>query len=163
MLTSNDLSDYIQRHDLQPEIVRLGVETPTVGSAAIALGVTVDEIIKSLVFEAGGDLVLVVAGGLTPVQPRRLAAYLGVPESMIGLASPGRVQQATGYPVGGVPPFGHANRILTIMDVGVLQHEWVWGGGGEARALLKVRPDTILRVCQADVVDLQTRSDGQLG
>lgn len=163
VLTSNDLSDYIMQHDLQAEIVRMGVEAPTVESAAEALGVTVDEIIKSLVFEAGGELVLVVAGGSTPVQAGRLAAHLGVSETMIALASPERVQQATGYPVGGVPPFGHASRLVTIMDSGVLRHEWVWGGGGEVRALLKVRPDTILRVCQADVVDLQIRLDGQIG
>ena len=163
MLTSQDLSDYIQRHALKADIVRLGVETPTVESAAEALGVSVEEIIKSLVFEAGEDLVLVVAGGQTPVQAGRLAAHLGVAESSIALASPGRVEQATGYPVGGVPPFGHINRMLTIMDAGVLKHEWVWGGGGEARALLKVRPDTIQRVCQADVVHLQSRSDGELG
>jgi len=163
VLTSKELGDYIQRHALEAEIVRLGVETPTVGSAAEALGVSVEEIIKSLVFEAGEDFVLVVAGGRTRVQAGRLAAHLGVDESTVALASPGRVAQATGYPVGGVPPFGHINRMQTIMDAGVLEHDWVWGGGGEPRALLKVRPDTIQRVCQADLVDLQARSDGQLG
>ncbi len=161
MLTSNDLRTFLRLHDIRAEIVRLGAETPTVQAAAQALGVTADEIIKSLVFEVGEELVLVVAAGPTRVQAARLAAHLEVPTPTVTLASPAKVTQATGYPVGGVPPFGHLAPLETILDASVLRHEWVWGGGGDAEALLKVQPETIVRVCRAEVVDLQSPLEGR--
>ncbi len=163
MLTTDDLRDFIQRHALRAEIVRLRVETPTVDAAAEALGVTSDQIIKSLVFEAGGTQVLVVAGGTSPVQAARLAAHLGVPISSVALAPASGVMELTGYPVGGVPPFGHAVPLDTFIDVKILRHEWVWGGGGESGVLLKCRPTVILGVCQAEVVDLQSPMDAHDG
>lgn len=156
VLTSQDLAEYIRTHDLRAEILRLSVETPTVEAAAAALGVTADEIIKSLVFEVGDQVVLVVAGGRTRVQSGRLASQLGVTDSAVKLASPQRVASATGYPVGGVPPFGHVSPLPTFVDASVLKHGWVWGGGGEAKALLKVQPETIVNASRAKIVDLQS-------
>jgi prolyl-tRNA editing enzyme YbaK/EbsC (Cys-tRNA(Pro) deacylase) len=162
-LTSLDLAEYIRTRGLQAEILRLNVETPTVEAAAAALGVTADQIIKSLVFEVGDHLVLVVAGGLTRVQSSRLATHLGVASSAVKLAAPERVAAATGYPVGGVPPFGHASPLATLVDASVLKHPWVWGGGGEAMVLLKVQPETIVEASRAEVVDLQSPLDRGLG
>jgi Cys-tRNA(Pro) deacylase len=157
-LDSQQLAAFIDRHGLAAQLVRLATETPTVEAAAQALGVDTDEIIKSLVFVAAGTPVVVVASGTRPVPSQRLAAHLGLEPSEVSLASPDRVQEATGYPVGAVPPFGHKTPLTTLIDSTALQHEWVYGGGGEIRVLLKVRPDTIRTVTGAEVVELQAPS-----
>jgi len=149
-----DLASFITAHGIAAEIVPVSVETPTVPAAAAALGVSTGQIIKSLLFVIRGAPVLVIASGETLVDRGILAARFGVGKKQIKLAGAETVLQLTGYPAGGVPPFGHPAPLPTLLDRAVLAWDAIYGGGGDDRTLLRVAPGELARVTGAEWVDL---------
>ncbi|MEW5985082.1 MAG: YbaK/EbsC family protein [Chloroflexota bacterium] len=141
-----DLAQFIIANGIAAEIVHLSVETPTVETAAQAVGVTPDQIGKSVLFLAEGRPLLVIANGLARVDQRRLAAYLGLGRKRVKLANAEEVLAITGYPVGTVPPFGHREKLLTLVDAAVLSQHELYCGGGAINALLKMTVAELRRV-----------------
>jgi prolyl-tRNA editing enzyme YbaK/EbsC (Cys-tRNA(Pro) deacylase) len=121
---------------LEVEIERLSESTRTVGDAARAVGCKEAEIAKSIVFIADGDPVVCIASGEHRIDPDKLAEALDVAE--IRQASAAEVRAATGYAIGGVPPFGHA--LPVIFDEALLRHERVWAAAGDGHSLFAVDP-----------------------
>jgi prolyl-tRNA editing enzyme YbaK/EbsC (Cys-tRNA(Pro) deacylase) len=156
LLTSTDLENFIHYSDIQGEVVRLQTPTPTVETAAQAVGVTPERIIKSILFLVDGQPLLVIAGGKARVDRRKIAARYGLSPKRVRLASPGEVLDLSGYEVGSMPPFGHLNPLPTLMDRRLIGYErdYYAGGGGE-NVLLRILPAEILRISQAEVLDLQ--------
>jgi len=154
-LTPEDLKEYLSQHEIAGEVVALTTPTPTVETAAEAVGVEPEQIIKSLLFLAIEEPVLVIASGTARVEWKMLADYLGISRRKLNMADPATVQELTGYPVGGVPPIGHRQPLRVVMETAVLGHEWVYGGGGSEHALLYVQPSQLAAHLQAEVVDLQ--------
>jgi prolyl-tRNA editing enzyme YbaK/EbsC (Cys-tRNA(Pro) deacylase) len=150
-----ELEAFLQERQSRARIVRLDRDTTTVASAAEALGVSPDRIVKSLVFIAGEEPVLVIAAGPDRVDRRRLAEIFGLPSGKVRLATPEEVLAATGYPVGGVPPVGHARPIKVYIDRRVAQAPTtVFGGGGADRVLLEIEPAELIRLTGAQIIDL---------
>ncbi len=163
-LTSSDLEAFIQRHHLAGVIVHLPSPTLTVETAAQAVGVPVDRIIKSILFLVDGQPVLVIAGGRARVDRCRIAARYGISHKRIKLASPADVLAISGYEVGSMPPFGHRISLLTLMDRRLFEQDQdAYAGGGEENALLRIRPEEIRRVSQAEVLDVQEESKTEAG
>ena len=104
-----DLARFIAEHGIAAELIPMRVETPTVPAAAAALGVEPGQIIKSLLFLVRDEPVLVIASGETLVDRAVLAARFGVGKKQVKLADAETVLRLIGYPVGGVPPFGHVD------------------------------------------------------
>ena len=148
------LARFIVDNAIAAEIVPVAVETPTVPAAAAALGVTTSQIIKSLLFMIRDEPVLVIASGETMVDRGALAARFGVGKKQIKLADAETVLRLTGYPAGGVPPFGHPAPLLTLLDRAVLVWDAVYGGGGDDRTLLRVAPGELARATAAEWMDL---------
>ncbi len=153
-LTPDDLARFIAAHGIAAEIVPMSAETPTVSAAAAALGVVPAQIIKSLLFLVRDRPVLVIASGETPVDRGVLAARYGVGKKQIRLADPETVLRLTGYPAGGVPPFGHAEPLPTLLDRRVLMWDRVYGGGGDDHTLLRIAPAELARATAAEWVEL---------
>jgi prolyl-tRNA editing enzyme YbaK/EbsC (Cys-tRNA(Pro) deacylase) len=154
LLTPTDLADYIAREGIAAEQVSMTVETPTVSAAAAALGVEPAQIIKSLLFLVRGEPLLVIACGDAAVDRRVLADRFGLGKKQIKLASPETVLAFLGYPVGGVPPFGHATAVPVLLDRAVRIWETVYGGGGDDRTLLRITPEELARVTKSEWIDL---------
>jgi prolyl-tRNA editing enzyme YbaK/EbsC (Cys-tRNA(Pro) deacylase) len=83
-----------------------------------------------------------------------LAARFGVGKKQVKLADAETVQRLIGYPVGGVPPFGHVTRVPVLLDVAVQRWEAIYGGGGDDHTLLRVAPGELARVTEAEWVGL---------
>ena len=149
-----DLARFIAENAIAAEMVPVAVETPTVPAAAAALGVETSQIIKSLLFLVRDAPVLVIASGETMVDRGILAARFGVGKKQIKLADAETVLRLTGYPAGGVPPFGHPASLLTLLDRAVLAWDVIYGGGGDDHTLLRVAPGELARVTGAEWVDL---------
>ena len=147
------LARFIAEHGIAAEIVPVAVETPTVPAAAAALGVSTAQIIKSLLFMIREEPVLVIANGDTLVDRHLLAARFGVGKKQIKLADAETVLRLTGYPAGGVPPFGHPAPLPTLLDRAVLAWDAVYGGGGDDHTLLRVAPGELARVANAEWID----------
>jgi prolyl-tRNA editing enzyme YbaK/EbsC (Cys-tRNA(Pro) deacylase) len=133
--------DSAKRLGLDVEVKRLDASTATVQQAAEAVGCPAGQIAKSLVFVADGDPVLCIASGA-------LADVLDVAE--VRQASPSEVRAATGFAVGGVPPFGHG--LPVVLDEVLLEHELVWAAGGDGHSLFAVDPRELARCCTQVVV-----------
>lgn len=153
-LTSQDLARFVHENAITAEIIYLPEETPTVAAAAAALRVRPDQIIKSVLFLADRNPVLVVANGTARIHHKQLADTLAVSRRRIKIAGPEQVQAITGFPVGTVPPFGHLEPLATLIDAAVLQETAVYGGGGAINALMRLTPQELLRITSGRIVDV---------
>lgn len=153
-LSSADLQQFIDRHGIQATILSLDQHTPTVPDAARALGVAPERIIKSLVFMMRDDPLLVINNGLARVDRRKLAASLGVSRKRVKLAEAGQAMAITGFVIGSMPPFGHRQKMPTLVDRTILELDLIFGGGGDIDAMLRLTPSELLRITDARVRDL---------
>ncbi len=155
MLTSADLRDFIDKHGIPARIVLPSSATPTVPAAAEAMGVSPEAIIKSVLFIIqGSQPLLVIANGERLISQRSLADQLAVGKRQVKIARPEQVLNWTGYPVGGVPPFGHLKPLPTWIDPGVLEQEIIYGGGGESAALIQMRVADLVPLTNAQVIQV---------
>lgn len=153
-LDPSHLEAFMLQNDIPGEILHLDVPTPTVESAAAAVGSDPESIVKSLLFSINEDLVLAITCGPSHIERRSIAAHFQVGRKKVKLADPQTVLEATGYQVGAMPPFGHYAPLNTLIDQRVLEREEIYAGGGSDQTLLRLSPDTILTVTQAQVLDL---------
>jgi prolyl-tRNA editing enzyme YbaK/EbsC (Cys-tRNA(Pro) deacylase) len=153
-MNATDLAEYIRRHQIEGEIIHLPADTPTVETAAEVAGVLPEQIGKSLLFLADGEPRLVIANGLTRIDRRLLADFLGLSRKRVRLADGEQVLAITGYPVGTVPPFAHRQPITTIIEAGALRQPVLFVGGGEINALLRLTTAELLRVTYSVVASL---------
>ena len=140
--------DALQAAGVEPRIVEFSESTRTAEDAARAIGATVERIVKSLVFMAGDQPVLVLVSGVNRVATTRLAAILGAP---VRRADADVVRTATGFAIGGVPPLGHATALTIVLDEDLLQYDLVYAAAGTPNAVFPITPDTLLRVTGARV------------
>ena len=154
MLTASDLQAFLEQHAIAATILLLAAETPTVPAAAAALGVNVDQIVKSVLFLVDGGPWLVVASGTARISRRKLATHLGVGRKRPRLANAEQVLRWTGYAAGTVPPFGHPAPLPTLIDNGVAAQTLLFAGGGGVNAMLRLTRAELLRVLAAPLVDL---------
>jgi len=158
-MDAEDLKNYLHEKQIAAEILFLAQPTPTVEAAAEAVGVTPEQIVKSVLFMVrDGDPtarpVLVIGHGKAPIDQRRLAQYLQVGRKRVRLATPAQVETHTGYAAGTVPPFGHPQPIPTLMDAGITRLKEVFAGGGAMNALMRLAVAELQRVTAADIVPL---------
>jgi len=155
VLTVADLTEYIRAHNIPAEIVYPPAATPTVPDAAQAMGVSSDAIIKSVLFVIRRtEPLLVIANGERWIDQRLIADRLGVGKKQVRIASPDQVLAQTGYPVGGVPPFGHPRPLPTWIDPAVLEQGTIYGGGGDDSVLLRMQAADLLSAAAAEVISV---------
>ena len=138
---------------IDAELISLGKETTTAQMAAVALGVPIDVVIKSILFQAkNGALVLVVAPGTGRIDTKKLAQVTGIDGWR--LAKPDVVLEGTGYPAGGTPPIGLKQRIRTIVDTRAAALPEAYAGGGSHDVMLRIKPSDIIRINGAEIHDV---------
>jgi prolyl-tRNA editing enzyme YbaK/EbsC (Cys-tRNA(Pro) deacylase) len=140
---------------LEVRPTRLDSSTRTVKDAAAAVGCAESEIAKSIVFVADGDPVVCVASGRHRIDLDKLADALDVAE--VRQAAADEVRAATGFAIGGVPPFGHDLPVL--FDEALLEHERVWAAAGDPHSLFCVDPRKLSDCIGARVVALGAVGD----
>ena len=129
------------------EVVRFPHGTRTAEDAARAVGCSVAQIVKSLVFVVDGAAVVALVSGSDRLDPERLAAALH--GSSARRADGDEVRAATGYAIGGVPPFGHAHPLPILIDEHLLAHAEVWAAAGLPDAVFRVAPQDLARAAGA--------------
>ncbi|HKA02994.1 MAG TPA: YbaK/EbsC family protein [Acidimicrobiales bacterium] len=117
--------------------------TKTAADAAAAIGVEVGQIVKSLIFAVDGEVVVAYVSGSNQLDERKLAALAGGRKS--GRVDADTVRTATGYPIGGVPPFGHATALRVFVDVDLLAFDEVWAAAGTWNDVFPLTPDDLVR------------------
>ena len=137
---------------LRIEVERFPEGTRTAADAARAVGCEVAQIVKSLVFIADGDPVLALVSGANQLDPDRLAAALGARKARRATGEEARA--ATGYAIGGVPPFGHLADLTVVVDRHLLSHERLWAAAGLPDAVFAVAPADLVRASGGRVGDV---------
>jgi prolyl-tRNA editing enzyme YbaK/EbsC (Cys-tRNA(Pro) deacylase) len=140
---------------LDVEVREFPEGTRTAEDAARAIGVTVGQIVKSLIFRLDGDVVVALVSGPNRLDPARLAAAAGVPGAPVERVDAAAVREATGFPIGGVPPFGHPRPVVTYVDEDLLAFDVVWAAAGTPRHVFALRPDDLVRVTGGVVSELR--------
>ena len=134
---------------LDPEIREFDESTHTAAEAAAAIGCDVAAIVKSLVFEADGAPLLILASGPNRVDTDAVGARLGV---VIGKADAKQVKRVTGYSIGGVPPLGLREPIRTVIDATLLRLPLLWAAAGSATAVFPIEPADLVRLTGGQVI-----------
>lgn len=142
----------ITEHGLDRRVIELPVHARTSQQAADALGVTVGQIVKSLVFTADDRPVLVAASGANRVDERRLGELAG---GRIRRADPATVKRATGYTIGGVPPIALASALPVYVDRDLLGYELVYAAAGLPECVFPIAPQELVRATGGTVVDIK--------
>jgi prolyl-tRNA editing enzyme YbaK/EbsC (Cys-tRNA(Pro) deacylase) len=136
-------------------VVRVMTEpTRTAEEAASACGVTVGQIVKSLVFlgsESRKPYLLLVSG-TNRVNEKGVARHLG---EKLTRPDADAVRTLTGYAIGGIPPFGHDTPLATYVDADLLQYDVVWAAAGTPKAVFRVAPAQLRDATQATVIDVK--------
>jgi Cys-tRNA(Pro) deacylase len=155
--------------DIHPNVVRVtaaakerGLEistrrfpegTKTAADAAAAIGVTVGQIVKSLVFGVDNEIVMALVSGSNQLDEKKLALAAG--GAKCARVDADAVREATGYPIGGVPPFGHSTQLRVFVDPDLLQYDEVWAAAGTWNDNFGAAPADIVRVSGGLVTDLK--------
>lgn len=130
------------------------LETParTSAEAAEALGVSVGQIAKSVIFRRRGDdrAVLVVASGDLRVDERKVAAVTGP----LARADAAFVKASTGFSIGGVSPIAHATEVLTLIDRELFRFDLLWAAAGHPHGVFCLSPDQLVALTGAPVCDV---------
>jgi prolyl-tRNA editing enzyme YbaK/EbsC (Cys-tRNA(Pro) deacylase) len=126
--------------------------TRTALDAARAVGCDLGQIVKSLVFVASGRPVVALVSGANRLDERRLSAVAGEP---VLKADAETARNATGYAIGGVPPFGHATEVPVFMDRDLLGYPLVWAAAGRPDSVFEIAPDRLRDLSAATVADLK--------
>jgi Cys-tRNA(Pro) deacylase len=136
--------------DVEPRNFPEGAKTAQ--DAADAIGVDVGQIVKSLIFGVDGELVLAYVSGSNQLDEKKLAAAAG--GGMCKRVDADAVRTSTGYPIGGVPPFGHLNPLEVFIDPDLLQYNEVWAAAGTWHDVFAIAPEDLVRASGGTVTDL---------
>jgi Cys-tRNA(Pro) deacylase len=144
---------FIASHGLDAEIVPTPEGVPTVERAAAALGVEVDQIVKTVVFVApDGALTIAIACGTNRVDRQKLAAVAG--RYSLKLAPPNLVLAATGYPAGGVAPVDLPVGVPVIVDEHVSRRDIVYAGAGTDEHMVRIHTADLIHLNKAVVASI---------
>jgi prolyl-tRNA editing enzyme YbaK/EbsC (Cys-tRNA(Pro) deacylase) len=158
---------------LHPNVVRvveaaraLGLEitprrfpdgTKTAADAAAAIGVELGQIVKSLIFAVDGEVVLAYVSGSNQLDEKKLALAAG--GLKCARVDADVVRQATGFPIGGVPPFGHSTQLRIFIDPDLLLYDgvndFVWAAAGTWNDVFPIAPKDLVRVSGGVITDLK--------
>ena len=143
------------------QIVRFDETTRTAADAAAAIGCTVAQIAKSLVFKTSDSErpILVIASGPNRVDERRLAAVLAEEIAGESIRRPDAdyVRARTGYSIGGVAPIGHAEPPLTVLDDDLFSHDTIWAAAGTPNSVFALTPDQLAEMTGGLRADIAKR------
>jgi prolyl-tRNA editing enzyme YbaK/EbsC (Cys-tRNA(Pro) deacylase) len=134
----------LQASGVAADVRRFENPVPTAAAAAQALGCEVGAIANSLVFDADGAPLLVLASGAHRVDTAKVAALVGA--DRVRRATAEFVLAATGQEVGGVAPVGHPRPLRTVVDVDLAAYPLLWAGGGDHHTMFAVTYEDLLRV-----------------
>jgi prolyl-tRNA editing enzyme YbaK/EbsC (Cys-tRNA(Pro) deacylase) len=162
--SSQRVADAARALGLEIEVREFPEGTRTAEDAAAAIGVDVGQIVKSLVYFVDGRPVLCLVSGLNRLDTQRLAVVAGASAGLpagrqVRRARADEVERVTGFAIGGVPPFGHQQRLPVYCDRDLMTYDLVWAAAGTPRAVFAIEPQRLVQACLATIVDLKQEEE----
>lgn len=152
--SAQKVQDALAERGFSNQVVEMPDSTRTSAEAAAAVGCTVGQIAKSLIFKGKqtGTAILVIASGANRVSEKKIAAVVGEP---IEKPDAEFVRTQTGFVIGGVPPLGHATALRTLIDPDLLTFEFIWAAAGTPNAVFKLLPPELVAMTGGTVADVK--------
>lgn len=147
---SKKVSDFLEENGLEVQVVTLDDSTKTSRMAAEALGCSVAQIAKSIVFTDGRAVVVVISGDRR-VDPEKLSIKLG---ERVKIADADEVRNGTGYVIGGVPPFPHDESVRVFLDSSLGRYDEVWTAAGTPNSVMRVSVEVLKKVVGGAFIDV---------
>lgn len=140
--------------DISTRVVEFPQGTRTAADAAQAIGCTVAQIAKSIIFRgaASGKGILVITSGANRVNEKRIAQHVG---EALGKADADFVRAKTGFVIGGVPPLAHAEPLVTLYDEDLWQFDDIWAAAGTPSTVFRLTPNDLLRMGEGKKVNVK--------
>jgi prolyl-tRNA editing enzyme YbaK/EbsC (Cys-tRNA(Pro) deacylase) len=145
------VQDALRQRGSLAQVIAVPDSTRTAAEAAAVLGTSVGAIVKSLVFLAGAQPILVLTSGSERVSVKKVEAIVG---TAIARADADAVKRLTGYAIGGVPPLAHDTQPRVLFDPHLLEFDIVWAAGGTPHAVFGIPPAELERITGAERADV---------
>ena len=153
--TAQRVADAARQLGLDITIKEFEATTRTAEDAARVIGCEVAQIVKSLVFVVNGQPTLALVSGPNRLDEKKLAALCGVSRKKVTRADADTAREATGFAIGGVPPFGHKTSLPTYIDQDFWQFKVIWAAAGTPNAVFDIAPDDLAQITGGTVTDLK--------
>lgn len=152
--SAKKVQDFLMVNGFSCNVKVLPDSTRTAEEAAKAIGCEVAQIAKSLIFidKASGNPILVIASGINQVDIRKIENSTGL---NLTKADGKFVKERVGFAIGGVPPVGHNEKIMTILDPTLKNYEWLWAAAGTPFAVFQLNSNEIQRMTDGKFIDLK--------
>lgn len=152
--SAQKVQDALRARGFCNQVVEFAASTRTSAEAAAAVGCTVEQIAKSLVFvgKNSGEALLVIASGGNRVDEKKVQALVG---EKIARADADFVRTQTGFVIGGVPPLGHERPLRTLIDADLLAYTEIWAAAGHPNAVFRLTPDELVQMTGGVVADVK--------
>lgn len=148
--SSQRVQEHLRSLGVDARVTEMPSTTRTAKEAAQAIGCSLAQIAKSIVFRTtqSGRPVLVIASGANRVNERRMAELIG---EQIEKATPEFVRETTGFVIGGVPPVGHSNPVETWIDRDLLQFDMIWAAAGTPFTVFSIKPNQLQTITAGNI------------
>ncbi len=153
--TTQKVAEIGQQLGLDITIKEFSASTRTAEDAAKAIGCTVAQIVKSLLFVVAGQPTMALVSGTNRLDEKKLAVLCGVGKKKVKRANADIVREATGFAIGGVPAFGHKATLPIYIDQDFWQFDIIWAAAGTPNAVFAIKPDELTQVTTGIVADLK--------
>ncbi|MEZ2660930.1 YbaK/EbsC family protein [Aneurinibacillus aneurinilyticus] len=136
------------------KVLELPDSTRTAQEAADAIGCEVAQIAKSIIFRLknSNKPLLIVASGVNRINEKQIAKQLN---EKLGKADADFVREYTGFVIGGVPPLGHKENVMTFIDEALFQYNTIWAAAGHPKAVFQLTPDELVQMTKGQVVSVK--------
>ncbi len=153
--TAQKVADAAQTLGLNITISEFESSTRTAQDAANSVGCMVGQIVKSLLFVVDGQPTMALVSGNNQLDEKKLAALCGVGRKKVKRANADIAREATGFAIGGIPPFGHITQLPTYIDEDLFQFDVIWAAAGTPNAVFAITPGELVRVSGGEPVNLK--------
>ncbi|GED17619.1 YbaK/EbsC family protein [Aneurinibacillus migulanus] len=136
------------------KVIELSDSTRTAQEAADAIGCEVAQIAKSIIFrlKSSNKPLLIIASGINRINEKQIAKQLN---EKLGKADADFVREYTGFVIGGVPPVGHKENVITLIDEDLFQYNTIWAAAGHPKAVFQLTPDELVKMTKGKVVSVK--------
>jgi len=148
-----DFKKILEKYGLENNVVIFDNSTRTAQEAADQIGVEIGQIGKSIILKLNNEPIIVITSGKNKVSIEKLEKLIG---ERMEKADADFVYEKTGFSIGGVPPFGHKEKIKHIfLDKDLLNYQEIWCAAGTPFSVFKISPQRLIEITQAKLVDIK--------
>ena len=153
--SARKVQEALDKAGMPGRVIEMQRTTRSAADAAAAVGCTVGQIVKSLVFKGttSGRAVLVLTSGANRVDESLLARALAEP---IAKADADFVRRASGFAIGGVPPVGHSEPMVVFIDEDLCGHAAIWAAAGTPQAVFRLTPQELRTITNGRVIRVKS-------